>query len=100
VLHDAIINLCRGAGFTPRIVEEAADWQLLASMVAAGLAVTLAPTSVQHLPREGVRYLPVTPRDVVAQLDLVHPPGLCALGEMFRRAARETAVRAPDRRRR
>src|SRR5262245_27774153 len=89
--HDAITECCRAAGFAPRIVEEAADWQLLASMVAAGLAVTLAPESVRQLPRSGVRYVSLTPRRLVAQLDLVYAPTrLSALTDEFRRAAHET----------
>jgi DNA-binding transcriptional LysR family regulator len=101
--HDAILGLCRDAGFVPRIVHEAADWQVLVSMVAAGLAVTLAPVSVRQLPRAGVVYRPLRPARAVAELDLVYAPERASpLVEAFARVAREIAAEEarPRRRRR
>lgn len=72
--HDAITALCREAGFVPRITHEAADWQALVSLVAAGLVVTLAPQSVRRIPRAGVCYRDITPARAVAQLDIVAGP--------------------------
>jgi DNA-binding transcriptional LysR family regulator len=101
VFYDALMRCCRDAGFLPRIVQEAADWQVLVSLVAAGMAVTLAPASVRQLPRAGVAYRPVRPARPIAQLDLVHAPArISPLAESFMRVARETARResAPRRR--
>lgn len=89
---DVITGACHGAGFVPRITHEAADWQVLVSLVAADLAIALAPASVQHMRREGVCYKSLNPRRDIAQLDLIFaaaavPP----LTEMFLRVARETA---------
>ena len=90
--HDAITGYCRNAGFEPRIAHEAADWQVLVSMVAAGMAITLAPASVRRLPRTGVVYRALEPAAKIAQLDLVYgasAPSSLALS--FARVARERA---------
>jgi DNA-binding transcriptional LysR family regulator len=101
VFYDAIMRCCRDAGFLPRIVQEAADWQVLVSLVAAGMAVTLAPVSVRQLPRAGVSYRPVRPARVIAELDLVHATArMSPLAESFLRVARATARRESGPRRR
>jgi DNA-binding transcriptional LysR family regulator len=40
-VHDTIIGHCLAAGFSPRIVQEATEVQTIASLVAAGLGVSL-----------------------------------------------------------
>jgi DNA-binding transcriptional LysR family regulator len=40
-VHDTIIGHCLAAGFSPRIVQEASEVQTIASLVAAGLGVSL-----------------------------------------------------------
>jgi DNA-binding transcriptional LysR family regulator len=45
--HDRLISLCVSAGFTPKIVEEATQWQTVISLVEAGMGVTLAPACVR-----------------------------------------------------
>jgi DNA-binding transcriptional LysR family regulator len=69
--HDSLTDLCRRAGFLPRITQEAADWQVLASLVAAGLGVSIAPMSVRQMPREGVRCVPLTSSEQIAELVLL-----------------------------
>jgi len=69
--HDSLTDLCRRAGFVPRITQEAADWQVLASLVAAGLGVSIAPMSVRQMPREGVRCVPLTSAEPIAELALL-----------------------------
>lgn len=54
--HDAVIGACVSAGFSPRVEYEASDWQVLASIVAAGVAVSIAPASVKKMPRVGLAY--------------------------------------------
>ena len=41
-LHDAIVALCRKAGFAPRIGQEAIQMQTIVSLVAGGMGVSLA----------------------------------------------------------
>lgn len=54
--HDQIIGLCRLAGFSPRIVQEARQMQTIASLVASGLGVALIPASLAQSPRVGVAF--------------------------------------------
>jgi DNA-binding transcriptional LysR family regulator len=55
-MHDMIVELCRGAGFTPRIAQEAIQLQTIVSLVSAGLGVALVPASLMDLRRSGVVY--------------------------------------------
>jgi DNA-binding transcriptional LysR family regulator len=40
-VHDTIVGFCRDAGFSPRIVQDAADVQTIVALVAANLGVSL-----------------------------------------------------------
>ncbi len=59
VLYDALIARCRAAGFSPRVVQEAAGWHTLAGLVAAGVGVAFVPESLAELRRPGVVYTPL-----------------------------------------
>jgi DNA-binding transcriptional LysR family regulator len=58
VVHDAVLEACRGAGFVP-VATEVAETSTLVSFVAAGLGVALVPRSVQHLRITGATYRPL-----------------------------------------
>jgi DNA-binding transcriptional LysR family regulator len=58
-LHDGVIARCRAAGFSPRVVQEAAGWQTTASLVGADVGVSLVPRSLARLQRPGVAFRPV-----------------------------------------
>jgi DNA-binding transcriptional LysR family regulator len=47
-LYDMIVGLCRTNGFDPLIAQEAQSWHSIASLVAAGLGVSIAPESVNR----------------------------------------------------
>jgi DNA-binding transcriptional LysR family regulator len=55
-LWDALIARCQGAGFSPRVVQEAAGWHTIAGLVAAGVGVAFAPRSLAQLQRPGVAW--------------------------------------------
>jgi DNA-binding transcriptional LysR family regulator len=55
-LYDQIINLCRQARFSPRVVQEAIQMQTIVGLVAAEIGVAIVPRSVQNLQRPGVVY--------------------------------------------
>jgi len=59
VVHDAVLDACQAAGFTPQATE-VAETSTLVSFVAAGLGVALVPASVQHLRITGSVYRPLT----------------------------------------
>jgi len=58
-VYDRILGLCKRAGFTPRVVEEASPKQTILGLVAAGLGVSLVAASVQQSGRTGVAYRPL-----------------------------------------
>jgi DNA-binding transcriptional LysR family regulator len=53
VFFDYIMRLCHDAGFTPRIVQEAPQLDMV-SLVAAGFGVAIVPGSMRHAARPGV----------------------------------------------
>lgn len=58
VVHDAVLDACQAAGFTPH-ASEVAETSTLVSFVAAGLGVALVPGSVQQLRITGAAYRPL-----------------------------------------
>jgi DNA-binding transcriptional LysR family regulator len=55
---DYLMRLCHDAGFTPRIVQEAAQLDIVA-LVAAGFGVSLLPASAREVQREGLVLRPI-----------------------------------------
>jgi DNA-binding transcriptional LysR family regulator len=58
-LHDRLTSGCAEAGFVPRILQEATQWQTVISLVEAGMGVSLAPGCVRKFRWRGVVYRPV-----------------------------------------
>lgn len=59
-VYDTIIGQCRAAGFTPRIVQEAADVQTIVSLVNAGLGVSLLIAPTPPIAADAVVYRTLT----------------------------------------
>ncbi len=55
-LYDTLISLCKQAGFSPQVSQEAIQMQTIVSLVAADMGVAIVPASLQHLQRTGVVY--------------------------------------------
>jgi DNA-binding transcriptional LysR family regulator len=55
-LYDAVVSLCRSAGFSPQVEQEAIQMQTIISLVSAELGVALIPESLRNLQRTGVVY--------------------------------------------
>jgi len=70
-MFDDIVARCRGVGFSPRIVQEAAGWHTLASLVSAGVGVGFVPRSISEFQQPGVAYRPVRELDVKLSLAAV-----------------------------
>ena len=51
--HDQILAVCRGAGFSPRVVQEGSQAEV-ASLVASGAGVAIVPASLRAIRRAGV----------------------------------------------
>ncbi len=54
--HDHVLALCRGAGFTPRVVQEASELFTILNLVRAGLGVSLVPSSAVKMHVPGIRF--------------------------------------------
>jgi DNA-binding transcriptional LysR family regulator len=90
--HGEILSLCRDAGFTPTVVQEATDWQTIAALVQAGLGVSIGPSSVTRVQLDQIIYKPLG--GVVAKTEVA----MCwradsndPLVDHFRAVAREIA---------
>jgi DNA-binding transcriptional LysR family regulator len=59
-LYDTIITACKGAGFSPRVGQEAPRILSTLNLVAAGLGVSIVPASVRRLQMDGVVYRSLT----------------------------------------
>jgi DNA-binding transcriptional LysR family regulator len=46
---DQVMSLCREAGFTPHIAQEAVHMSTIVSLVGAGLGIALVPSSLENL---------------------------------------------------
>lgn len=60
-LHDQIIGLCTAAGFAPRIIQHAVEWQTVCALVETGLGVSLAPASIRRIRLKGVAFRRIEP---------------------------------------
>lgn len=58
-LYDEVIARCRGAGFSPRLAQEAASWQTLTGLVSAGVGIAFIPQTLSRIRRPGVVFHPV-----------------------------------------
>jgi DNA-binding transcriptional LysR family regulator len=55
-LHDHVLGLCRRAGFSPNIVQEANELFTILNLVRAGLGVSLVPSAARRMGVPGVRF--------------------------------------------
>jgi len=70
-MYDDILARCRAADFSPRIVQEAAGWHTLASLVSARVGIAFVPRSIAEFQQAGVIYRPVRGLDVRMSLAAV-----------------------------
>ena len=68
MMHGLVVDLCRSAGFDPRVRHEVAETSTLVTFVAAGLGVAIVPEPVAELGVTGATYRPLTARG--AKVDL------------------------------
>ncbi|MEU3644897.1 LysR substrate-binding domain-containing protein [Lentzea sp. NPDC034063] len=59
VMHGIVTDLCRAAGFEPRIRHEVAETSTLVTFVASGLGVAVVPEPVAELGVPGTTYRPL-----------------------------------------
>jgi len=74
-IYDDIIARCRTEGFSPRVVQEAAGWHTLVSLVGAGVGVAFIPRSLKAFRQQGVAYRSVSDLSVNVELFAVWKRG-------------------------
>jgi DNA-binding transcriptional LysR family regulator len=71
-LYDQVMTLCRRAGFSPRIEQEARANATILGLVAAGLGVSLLPESLQRVAAKSVACRGLSAVDARSSIWLVH----------------------------
>ena len=103
-LYDDIMARCRGARFSPRVVQEATGWHTVVSLVSAGVGLAFVPRSLSQSRHPGVTYRPV--RDLRTDMGLwaiwkrgetspVRQRFVTALKTVAQARSRSTRPRAP-----
>lgn len=67
--YDQLVSVCRAAGFSPVIGQEAVQMQTILGLVAGGMGVALIPASIRSLRSDGVVYREL--RELAAQAEMV-----------------------------
>ena len=68
VMHAAVVELCREAGFEARVAHEVTETSTLVTFVAAGLGAAVVPEPVARLGVPGVTFCPLAARDARIEL--------------------------------
>jgi DNA-binding transcriptional LysR family regulator len=71
-LHDLSIALCKQAGFTPKVEQEARTVAMAVSFAAAGLGVALVPASIRNVHTPGAVYRPLRGRSARTEIAVAH----------------------------
>jgi DNA-binding transcriptional LysR family regulator len=64
-LYQKIADLCRDAGYSPKVAQEANTTPTMMGLVAAGIGISILPASLERLSFEGLKFVPL--RDPGAQ---------------------------------
>jgi DNA-binding transcriptional LysR family regulator len=70
-LYDQVIAVCQRSGFTPRVMQEVNEMQVMLGFVAVGLGIALLSTSVKQFQRPGVVYRELQPSSPEVALAIV-----------------------------
>lgn len=71
-VHEHVMALCRGAGFAPRISQEAREASTIIGLVAAGFGVAILPQSCDHIHVEGISYVPLAETNAMSEIHVVY----------------------------
>ncbi len=92
-LHDTVMRLCAGSGFSPRVAHETDEMQSVLAYVAGGLGVSLVPRSLTSFHRDHITYRPFKPTGATAPLALVwRRDAVGPLLDRFLSVAKETGA--------
>lgn len=71
-LYDKITQLCRAAGYAPRIAVEAHQMSTMIRLVGAGLGLAVVPQTMCRVGFDGVAYAAIAGSDAMLDLLLIH----------------------------
>lgn len=71
-VYEHVLALCRDAGFSPRVSQEAREPSTIIGLVAAGFGVSILPESCSHYQVEGVRYVPLAEANAMSEIHVVY----------------------------
>ena len=96
-LPEQITDLCKQAGFEPKIVQEATFMVTILGLVAGGMGISILPSSVQNLQRQGVVYRPIQEKTPVNQLIAVwRDADTSTILEQFLTIAKTVSIQCED----
>lgn len=70
-LYNQMTEICMHVGFQPRMVQEAIQFHVVISLVAAGLGIALVPACIQGYQRSDVIYRPLQGVSTLAEIRVV-----------------------------
>ncbi|MBX6764320.1 MAG: LysR family transcriptional regulator [Rubrobacteraceae bacterium] len=90
-LYDHIIHLCRAAGFTPRVAQEALQFPAILGLVSAGLGVAVVPAMAKAFRKTGVVCVVLSDDNAISEVVIAYrpdrePPTLPAFLDVSRHA--------------
>lgn len=92
--HNHILDLCRRAGFVPRIVKETAPMVSVIGLVASGMGIALVPSMAQRLHISDVRYVPIEDKGAYMRFAFAwNKANITPVVRTFLAVARETVGR-------
>ncbi|RNC29256.1 MAG: HTH-type transcriptional regulator GltC [Candidatus Dichloromethanomonas elyunquensis] len=75
-LHDEIINKCRNEGFSPNVVFETSQFELMTQTVAANLGIAFLPSTLcRELNSRGIVSIPLTDPQVIHNMSIIWKRG-------------------------
>ena len=94
VLYDSILALCSTAGFSPRVVNTAAVWSGVLTLVESGEGVALVPSGARHLRAQDVVFCSLLPKTTHVGLAVVwNPENAGPIQQDFLRVVRDNKDR-------
>jgi DNA-binding transcriptional LysR family regulator len=96
-LSEQIYYLCAQAGFVPKVAQEAIFMVTILGLVAGEIGISILPSSVQNLRREGVVYRPIQEQTTANPLTIVWRRGHSSpILPQFIDIARTVSIQKPD----
>jgi DNA-binding transcriptional LysR family regulator len=72
-LFEQISAICRNAGFSPHVIQEAREWLTIIGLVESGLGIAIVPASVGRIKLAGITFVPLrSPVKSVITLSYLH----------------------------